>query len=160
MMVMPFFMVHVKKLKRKIKAKFWGRDDRKITIDMEYAMILTKFESMIIWCPISPFVLPLTLISTQLNYYFYRKKIVEKQWTIKPFNNNVVIPVYALWFSIVISQCFITLFVFVCIGNEECGFVLAAALIIMDIVSGFRLCYAKRRGEYGEAYAIGLDNFE
>ena len=159
MMVMPFIMVHIKKLKRKIKDSFCKEDDPAITIDMEYAMMLTKFESMIIWCPISPFVIPLTLISTQLNYFFYHKRIMEKDWMIKPFNNSVVMPVYSLWLSIIVSQCFITLFVIVSIENEACGYVLAAAFLTMDIVCGIQLYNAKKQEKVGKRFTVELDEF-
>lgn len=84
---------------------------------------------------------------------------MEKDWMIKPFDNNVVIPVYTLWFSIIISQSFVTFFVLICIGNTVCGYVMAAAFILMDIVSGIRLHYIKKKEKGIREYYVELDDF-
>merc|ERR1711902_127682 len=83
---------------------------------------------------ISPFVIPLTLLSINVNYFVYRKMINKRQWKIYPFENNIILPIYILWLSVFCSQFFISLFIFVCINNNYCGYIVIPILIIIDII--------------------------
>ena len=120
---------------------------KNMQIDIEYGMILTKCESMIIWFTISPLVIPLTIMSIYTNYFVYHRMINKYNWKIIPFNNNnnndntmsktTVIPIYALWISIILSQVFAVTVFFLCITvDHECdniGFAFVALLILVDI---------------------------
>ena len=141
MIVMPFLLIIYKKIENKIisLSTYLSSiyDTKRIHIDLEYSMILTKCESMIIWGAISPFIIPLTLMSITTNHYYYNKMINKKNWKINPFTydgNNVIFPIYILWIDIIISQIFISLFLFISLNNGLCGSILCIVLLIVDIM--------------------------
>ncbi len=61
---------------------------KNIVFDVEYMMILTKLESMIIFAPLSPFVIPLTICSVNSNYFIYRKLVESDRLRIKTWDIN------------------------------------------------------------------------
>ena len=117
-----------------------------MTIDMEYAMILTKFEVMFIWGPISPLIIPLTLFSVYVNYSVYHHRIMKNGWAIEPFDESVVFPVWVLWIGIGASQVIVCLILFVCVGLEV-GAALASALFLVDVCCWYVL---RRKGNANE----------
>ena len=112
-----------------------------LNVDVEYAMFLTKCESMIIWFPISPFVFPLTIASIYTNYYIYYLMIDKYQWQLKPFNIYVGLPIDFMWIAIVLSQIYLCVFIIICIGNKTGGYILVAILILLDIGYFVKLKY-------------------
>eukprot|EP01084_Bolivina_argentea_P096772 173960_1 len=142
---MPFWMILYKKLKNKFLAIFCKKYvSKNIKIDMEYAMILAKCESMIIWGPISPFIFPLTILSINTNYYFYHKMVNKQNWIIKPFNKNVLFPIYVLWADIVISQILISIFIFVCMDSDIYGWTIITILFVIDTIYAMKYYSFKR----------------
>ena len=127
-----------------------NKNDRmKIKGDLEYAMFATKCQSLIIWFPISPIVIPLTGLAFYTNYYIYNLMIEKYNWQLIPFDVHIKFPVHFIGFSTLISQFYLCIFVFVCIGNQFVASILMTSLIILDIVYFAKYYYLHK---YGKQY--------
>ena len=121
------------------------RTDVGLKIDLEYANLLTMLESMIIWCPISPLIAPLTMLSIYSNYLVYRHAIHKYHWSVYPFDNDVRLPIYVLWISIVLSQTYICLFMWFCFEHEYTVKVFEISMFVVDVLFLFKHCCGRRR---------------
>eukprot|EP01084_Bolivina_argentea_P134920 237834_1 len=109
-------------------------DNPVLKIDLEYAMICTKIEIMIIFSFITPLIIPITLLSIYVNLTVYRYLVKEKKAYIFPFNSSFTfIPIHMLVFGIMVSQMFIVLFTWNSIGNIVIKWVLVTSLIVIDV---------------------------
>eukprot|EP01083_Nonionella_stella_P030809 84395_1 len=139
MILMPVLMIGFKPLQHKLYAKYQMFKNHRvkqenICFDMEYTMILTKCESMIIFGVISPFIIPLTICSVNSNYFIYRNRIEKKNWRIKQCDKNILFPIYFLWIGVFISQFFVCCFVYECLDNVEAFGALIGVLVVIDVM--------------------------
>eukprot|EP01083_Nonionella_stella_P030072 82561_1 len=118
----------------KISHHFEGKSIAQINIDMEYVMILTKLETMIIYSMIVPFSIPLTLLSIKINLFVYHLMIEKEKFVIKPFNADIVFPIHLLSIAIVLEQCLICCFAKMAFGSNSCFYALVISLICIDSV--------------------------
>ena len=172
MILLPFVVLASKYMKFKLRmiaknlwlsckcnicTKYWNRnnydhDDNgkteynfvNLKIDLEYANILTMLETMIIWCPISPLIAPLTLLSIYSNYFAYHHAIHTYHWSVYPFDNHVKLPIHALWISIVFSQMYICCFMFWCFENVYAIWIFAAFMLVMNVFFLIKYWWCKR----------------
>ena len=121
--------------------------------DLEYAMFGTKCESMIIWFPISPIVIPLTALSMYTNYYIYNLMIEKYNWQFIPFDIHIKFPIQFICISILVSQFYTCVFMFVCIDNQLAFYILMISLIILDIFYSAKYYYFHK---YGKEYVLDL----
>ena len=66
-------------------------------------------------------------------HHFIHSMINKNNWQLEPFNVNVELPIGFIWISIIVSQVYTCIFVFVCIGTQYIGYILIVALVILDI---------------------------
>ena len=116
-----------------------------LKIDLEYANLLTMLESMIIWCPISPLIVPLTVLSIYSNYFAYHHAILKYHWSVYPFDNDVKLPIHALCISIIFSQTYVCFFMFFCFEHEYTGWVFAIVMFCVDVLFLLKYWWSKRR---------------
>eukprot|EP01084_Bolivina_argentea_P191269 328561_1 len=89
-----------------------------ITIDREYGMIITNLEQTILFALISPFIIPISILSLESRKLFYYIMKTKLKWKIIGYDergSNIIFPFQFLVFSIMCSQILIGLFFIFCI---------------------------------------------
>ena len=152
MVLLPFLVIAKKFVSFKLQKcveNFWCNSTKKLRsknqnnnnesfvglkIDLEYANLLTMLETMIVWCPISPLIAPLTLLSIYSNYFAYHHAIDSYHWSVYPFDNDVRLPIYVLCISIIFSQTYVCLFMLFCFQHAYTGWVFAIVMFSINFV--------------------------
>eukprot|EP01084_Bolivina_argentea_P292084 502056_1 len=117
-----------------------------LKIDKEYAMILNKMETMIVYSWIFPLLTPLTIISIVLNLYVYDLVVSEKgtkmfgvRWEFNPSNKYLQPPVYLLWIAIAFAQILITTFSSALLHSPIYSYCMVPIWVIIDLHFGFKV---------------------
>ena len=132
--------------------------EKKINVDMEYAMLITKLESVISFACIFPLIIPVSLIAVESNKKFYNIMIDKDKldWTLTSFKGTSSFPINFLLFGVLFGQSIIVMFFKECIRSpiysitEHLWIILLSILVIMDVL--FTVIYKKTKKKYKQRY--------
>lgn len=82
----------------------WRKNTFKVytfSIDLEYTMIISKLEILILYSLITPLVIPISIIAMYNAHYMYSITIYKLKWNIV---NRVSMPLEFLLYTIVVQQ--------------------------------------------------------
>eukprot|EP01083_Nonionella_stella_P204751 746200_1 len=152
MIFMPFLVVIYKRMKHELLPKIFDRycaccvkpkygsrfrlslNDPAISVDIEYAMIATKIETMILFSFITPIVVPITVMSIFSNAYVYNYLIKKKKWQVSPYQTSLVnIPLKMAFIGVVIAEILLVLFSFDAFNNSFITFTLIVILVAINV---------------------------
>eukprot|EP01084_Bolivina_argentea_P110405 197154_1 len=135
MVIMPFIITAYKILYKDFLLKFCknSRGSKHIKIDMEYSMIATKIELMIIFSFVTPIVVPITLLSINTNLFIFKYLVKYKKWDVYPYRSSaILVPINMTVIAIIVSQIFIVIFTKFAIQNYALTIFLIGSLIVID----------------------------
>eukprot|EP01084_Bolivina_argentea_P306059 528799_1 len=143
MVIMPFIVTTYKLVRKLCLSKIYSDrcykrsnyiESYRIKMDVEYMMICSKIEVMLIFSFMTPFIIPITLLSIYVNLTVYHYLVVFKKADIFPFEQEFVfIPINMLIFGIIVSQIFIVVFTWISIGNTWINCYLLLSLFVVDV---------------------------
>ena len=113
MVFLSFFVVIKKIVVNKCKDKCCKKDEDIVyKIDSEYSMVISKLEIIIIFGLISPFLIPLGLLSIYIDVFVYNYMVNNYGWLIYPFTKRLYIPIYYINISVIMGNLYILLLSF------------------------------------------------
>eukprot|EP01084_Bolivina_argentea_P236507 397648_1 len=164
MIFMPFIVMSYKIIKYELLPKIFDRcceccnkykygskfrlclNNPTISIDMEYAMIATKIETMILFSFITPFVVPITIFSIYSNSYVYHYLIKKKKWNVLPYKPSlIIIPLKMALIGVFIAEILLILFSFNTLDNVAASASLVTILMVINILFMWKQLYVKRQ---------------
>ena len=119
MVFLSFFVVIKRIIIKKCKDKCCKKRNDNIVykIDSEYSMVISKLEIIIIFGLISPFLIPLGLLSIYIDVFVYNYMVNNYGWLIYPFTKRLYIPIYYINISIIMGNAYIILLSFYLLDN-------------------------------------------
>lgn len=143
----PIGIILYKLLKKGIRKCCRCEKKTRMNIDMEYAMIITKLESVIAFSCVLPLLVPVSLIAIQSNKFFYKKMIFGLEWELTSYKGSQSFPINFLIFGILFGQTIIILFFKFCLNPTSFAaylwIILTVLLAVLDV--SFFVLYKKTK---------------
>eukprot|EP01084_Bolivina_argentea_P253302 425434_1 len=139
MIFMPYINIIKKIIQAKIRKLYYeykGRickEEPRIKIDSEFAMIISSFESVITFSIISPLIIPITLVAIDSYMFSYNYMLNKLDWKLTSYKDIYSsFPVYLLIVGILCQQLLTSSFILFAVGNILMFCLNCIFLVIID----------------------------
>ena len=132
----PILIVLYKKLKQSVYDK-----DEEMMIDAQYCMVSVKLESLVVFAPIQPLIIPIMCMAVQSNRFWYGKMMIGYKWKLQEYNHgSTTVPNWFLIYNVLLEQILMVMFFVFCV-DMELHWILIILFIILDIIGIYMVYY-------------------